>query len=95
MLVADPALAEAVLRTVQEALTNAARHGQANLLDVRVHRDGAALRVDIEDDGRATLPLREGHGLTGMRERIDALGGSLRIERAATGGVRIEASLPA
>ena len=95
VLVADPALAEVVLRTVQEALTNAARHGQANLLDVRVHRDGTALRVDIEDDGRATLPLREGHGLTGMRERIDALGGSLRIGRAARGGVRIEASLPA
>ncbi|HWS77903.1 MAG TPA: histidine kinase [Thermomonas sp.] len=94
VLVADPALAEAVLRTVQEALTNAARHGQANLLDVRVHRDGAALRVDIEDDGRATLPLREGHGLTGMRERIAALGGDLRIDRAARGGVRIEARLP-
>jgi signal transduction histidine kinase len=94
VLVADPALAEAVLRTVQEALTNAARHGQANLLDVHLHRDGAGLRVDIEDDGRASLPLREGHGLTGMRERIDALGGSLRIDRAARGGVRIQARLP-
>ncbi len=95
VVVEDPALAETVLRTVQEALTNAARHGQANLLDVRLHRDGARLRVDIEDDGRATLPLREGHGLTGMRERIDALGGSLRIERAGRGGVRIEAAFPA
>ena len=95
VVVEDPALAETVLRTVQEALTNAARHGQAKMLDVRLHRDGTGLRVDIEDDGRATLPLREGHGLTGMRERIDALGGSLRIERAARGGVRIEAAFPA
>jgi signal transduction histidine kinase len=95
VVVEDPALAETVLRTVQEALTNAARHGQADLLDVHLHRDGTSLRVDIEDDGRASLPLREGHGLTGMRERIDALGGSLRIARAARGGVRIEAAFPA
>lgn len=95
VVVDDPALAETVLRTVQEALTNAARHGKADTLLVRLRRDGAMLRVDIEDDGRAVLPLREGHGLTGMRERIDALGGSLRIDRAARGGVRIVASLPA
>ena len=95
VVVDDPALAETVLRTVQEALTNAARHGLADNLDVRLRRDGTMLRVDIEDDGRATLPLREGHGLTGMRERIDALGGSLRIQRAGRGGVRIEAAFPA
>ena len=95
VVVDDPALAETVLRTVQEALTNAARHGLADTLDVRLRRDGTLLRVEIEDDGRATLPLREGHGLTGMRERIDALGGSLRIDRAAHGGVRIEAAFPA
>ena len=94
VVVEDPTLAETVLRTVQEALTNAARHGQANTLDVRLQRDGRHLRVRIEDDGRANTPLREGHGLTGMRERITALGGELRIERAARGGVRIDASLP-
>lgn len=95
VVVEDPALAETVLRTVQEALTNAARHGLADTLDVRLRRDGTMLRVEIEDDGRVTLPLREGHGLTGMRERIDARGGSLRIDRAARGGVRIEAAFPA
>ena len=72
VVVDDPALAETVLRTVQEALTNTARHGLADTLDVRLRRDGTLLRVEIEDDGRATLPLREGHGLTGMRERIEA-----------------------
>lgn len=95
VVVEDPALAETVLRTVQEALTNAARHGQAATLYVHLRRDGDLLRVDIEDDGRASLPLREGHGLTGMRERIDAFGGSLRIQRAGRGGVRIEAAFPA
>ena len=95
MVVDNPELAETVLRTVQEALTNAARHGQANTLDVHLHRNGAALQLEIEDDGRAQWPLREGHGLTGMRERIDALGGSLRIERATGGGIHIEAAFPA
>jgi signal transduction histidine kinase len=95
VVIEHPALAETVLRTVQEALTNAARHGQANALDVRLRRAGAALRVDIEDDGHAHWPLREGHGLTGMRERIVALGGELRILRAPHGGVRIETELPA
>ena len=93
--IADPALAEAVLRTVQEALTNAARHGQAGQLDVHLTRDGGRLRLRIEDDGHARLPLREGHGLTGMRERIDALGGELHIGRGTGGGVRIDAALPA
>lgn len=95
VVVEDPALAETVLRTVQEALTNAARHGHAATLDVRLRRDGTWLWVEIEDDGRASLPLREGHGLTGMRERIDARGGRLRIARGSRGGVRIEAGVPA
>lgn len=95
VVVEDPALAEAILRSVQEALTNAARHGQADMLEVRLSRAAEGLRLEIEDDGRAHWPLSEGHGMTGMRERIDALGGTLRIGRAALGGVRIEASLPA
>lgn len=93
--ISDPALAETVLRTVQEALTNAARHGQAGQLDVHLTRDGGRLHLRIEDDGHARLPLREGHGLTGMRERIDALGGELHIGRGTGGGVRIDAALPA
>jgi len=70
-------------------------HGQAESLQVRLRRDGDLLHVEIEDDGRAHWPLQEGHGLTGMRERIDALGGQLRIARAERGGLRIDASLPA
>lgn len=95
VVIEDPLLAETVLRTVQEALTNAARHGQADTLSVHLRRNGATLQLQIEDDGRVQWPLREGHGLTGMRERIEALGGSLRIERATGGGIHIEAAFPA
>ncbi len=84
-----------MLRTVQEALTNAARHSHAGHMDVHLARDGERLRLRIEDDGHARLPLREGHGLTGMRERVDALGGELHIGPGNAGGVRIDAVLPA
>ena len=56
-MIEDPALADTVLRTVQEALTNAARHGQAKLLDVRLHRDHDRLRVEIEDDGLSLIHI--------------------------------------
>lgn len=93
--ITDPQRAEAVLRTVQEALTNAARHGQARVLDVRLDCADGGLRLRIEDDGQVAWPLREGHGLTGMRERIDALGGRLDVQRADGGGLRLQAQLPA
>lgn len=95
VVVADPALAEAVLRTVQEALTNAARHGDAGLLDVRLLREGDRLRLEIEDDGHVQWPLQEGNGLTGMRERIAALAGRLALSRGEAGGLRVVAELPA
>ena len=95
VVVEDPAQADALLRSVQEALTNAARHGQAGMLAVRLSRAGNGLLLEIEDDGRAQWPLREGNGLTGMRERIAALGGTLQVGRSGHGGVRIEARLPA
>lgn len=93
--VEDPAVAEAVLRLVQEALTNAARHADAGRLSVRIARRGDALAVHVEDDGRLRGPLREGNGLSGMRERVQALGGEVEWSRSASGGMAIHASLPA
>lgn len=80
---------ETVLRAVQEALTNAARHGPATHLNVSLRREQGDLVVDMQDDGRAAATTREGGGLSGMRERFEQLGGSLRIERSALGGLRV------
>ena len=91
----DPAVAEALLRLVQEALTNAARHADADRLSVRLSRDGDGLRVHVEDDGRVRGALREGSGLTGMRERIAALGGEFACSRTPSGGLALHARLPA
>lgn len=93
--VRDPAVAEAVLRLVQEALTNAARHGGAQCLRVEIRRDGDALRVEVDDDGRVRGPVRAGSGLSGMRERIDAVGGELAWSTSARGGLALHARLPA
>ncbi|PJJ97397.1 two-component sensor histidine kinase [Lysobacteraceae bacterium NML91-0213] len=90
----DPALAEAVLRLVQEALTNAARHAGADTLVVRLMRNGASLQVSVEDDGHLRTPPREGNGLAGMRERIAAVGGRLTLGRGPGGSMRIDAELP-
>ncbi len=86
--------AEAVLRTVQEGLVNAARHSQAQTLWVVLRREGGELQLDLRDDGRGVGELRPGNGLRGMRERLEAVGGGLRIERTDTGGVHLLARLP-
>lgn len=86
--------AETMLRMVQEALTNAARHGPAETLHVRLEREAEHLVLTVEDDGRAGEDVRPGNGLTGMRERLAELDGSLEISRSTLGGLKLTASLP-
>ncbi len=86
--------AEALLRLVQEALTNAARHGQAEHLWVQLRDHDETLQLQLDDDGATTWPIRPGNGLTGMRERIEALGGALSLQASAKGGLSISAQLP-
>lgn len=92
--VASLAQAEAVLRAVQEALTNAARHGEAENLWIVLDRDGDRIRLDIRDDGHVAEQWSPGGGLTGMRERLEAAGGGLAIVRGELGGLRLSAWLP-
>jgi len=92
--VTDAATAEAVLRLVQEALTNSARHTDADSVFVSLRRDGDRLAVTVEDDGRVRGTVHEGHGLTGMRERIAAAAGTMALSTNDHGALRIDASLP-
>ncbi len=93
--VTDPAAAEAVLRLVQEALTNSARHADADVVKVSIGCNGKQLHIRVEDDGLVRGPLREGNGLSGMRERVVAAGGELALSTNERGALRIDASLPA
>ena len=93
----DPERAELLLRVVQEALTNAARHGDAGVLRVELQRDAArgGMHLQATDNGRMRGPLREGNGLAGMRERIEGAGGELQVAPGRGGGVHIDVWLPA
>lgn len=86
--------AEVLLRTVQEALTNSARHSQAQQLWVVLQRDTERWHLRIRDDGRMASNWQKGNGLQGMTERLENLGGGLCCEHSSTGGMQIEAWLP-
>ncbi|WP_371180697.1 sensor histidine kinase [Xanthomonas sacchari] len=92
--ITDPHLAETLLRLVQEALTNAARHADAAHVRVRLGQDRQQLCLDIEDDGHRAERIREGNGIAGMRERLAALHGRLELGRTPLGGMQLSARLP-
>jgi signal transduction histidine kinase len=78
---------------VAEALTNVAKHSRAQRADVRAWVTDDLLHVDVRDNGVGGAHA-DGNGLTGLRDRVDALGGRLRVESPRGGGTRIAASLP-
>ncbi|PZG21760.1 sensor histidine kinase [Nonomuraea aridisoli] len=86
----------AAYRIVQEALTNVTRHAGGGAASVRIDYGGAELVVQVDDDGLATPgePHVPGVGLTGMRERVTALGGRLLAGPRPEGGFSVRAELP-
>jgi signal transduction histidine kinase len=91
----DPELETAVYRVVQESLSNAARHADADYVAVEVLRQGETIRIAVGDDGCGfdVEQPSSGFGLTGMRERISLAGGRLEI-KTSPAGTTILASLP-
>lgn len=85
----------AVYRIVQETLTNAARHADADRIDLVVAVEGDRLNVSVTDDGVGLSASKgERAGLRGMRERALAIDGALTIGSGRDGGVRVELSVP-
>src|SRR4051794_20931500 len=80
---------------VAEALTNAAKHAQATVVDVEVVGDGA-LRIAVRDDGRGGADFAGGSGLIGLKDRVETLGGRIELHSPPAAGttVRIELPLP-
>jgi signal transduction histidine kinase len=79
---------------VSEALTNATKHAQASRITVEVALAQASIRVSVEDDGRGGAVIVPGSGLSGLVERVEALGGSLALDSPAGGGTRLTVELP-
>jgi signal transduction histidine kinase len=89
----------AAFRIVQEALTNVLRHAGRAAVSVKVtyERDGVVVEVEDDGDGVASASRDSegsGHGITGMRERVRALGGELEVGPRADRGFRVRARFP-
>jgi two-component system sensor histidine kinase DegS len=96
-----PLAAFQIFRLIQEALTNVRKHAAAREATVTLMSDGSAqLRVVIADDGQGFAPgsQRNGRGrslgLTSMRERVEALGGTLRVDSQPGSGTQVTATIP-
>jgi signal transduction histidine kinase len=88
-----PAVEAAAYFVVAEALTNAVKHSAATRLTVDVARDGDLLVVQVADDGVGGADP-SGSGLTGLRKRIEALDGAMRLASPAGGPTLLHAELP-
>ncbi len=83
-----------VFRCVQESTTNAVRHGAAGEIVAAVHEEAGRLRITVRDDGRGfSADHGTGLGLSGMRERVEALEGRFALDKAPPGAV-VRISIP-
>lgn len=89
----SPSLEANLYRIIQESITNSIRHGEANLIEVRLKRNEKILVLEIEDNGKGCDKLIEGHGLQGIRERAAALGGRVSFGSRETGGFLVNLTL--
>jgi signal transduction histidine kinase len=79
---------------VAESLTNIAKHSQATSASVHIARNGDDVVVEIVDDGIGGADSERGSGLRGLADRVEALGGRLRVWTPHGGGTRVQAEIP-
>jgi signal transduction histidine kinase len=79
---------------VSEALTNAAKHAHASVVTIDVAEHDATLKLAIRDDGVGGADPRQGTGLVGLADRIEALGGRLKIVSPARSGTSLFIEIP-
>ena len=79
---------------VSEALANAAKHAQASQMEISLAAAEGRLLVSIRDDGVGGADPRRGSGLVGLTDRVEALGGSIRVSSPPGDGTKLIATLP-
>jgi signal transduction histidine kinase len=92
--VGDPRSSHALLRCAQEFVTNSIRHAGARNVWIALRAGAAELELTARDDGVGTRELRPGGGLSGMRERLEELGGTLAVD-VGDAGFALRATVPA
>lgn len=94
LIIEDPLRAHAILRCVQEVMTNTIRHAQARNLWLTIHRRDNGIAVSARDDGRGVSAMTCGNGLRGMRERFEELSGRVEFSSRAGAGFEVQAFVP-
>jgi signal transduction histidine kinase len=77
-----------------EALANAAKHSQASRIDVSLEQRDGRLLLSVRDDGVGGADAARGSGLVGLTDRVEALGGSIRVSSRPRKGTQIAVELP-
>ena len=90
----EPEIEAAVYFTCAESLANVVKHASASRVDVAMHEEGTNLVVSIVDDGIGGARLGVGSGLQGLADRVDSIGGRLRMESPSGAGTRLTVVVP-
>jgi signal transduction histidine kinase len=90
----DPAIENSAYFVIAESLTNVAKHSGATECRVRLDRLGDRLLVTVSDDGMGGAHVAKGHGLAGLADRAQAVGGTLTVQSPTGGPTTITAELP-
>lgn len=89
-----PSVEGTAYHVVAEAITNAVKHANATELQIAVHRGAEMLHIEVRDDGFGGAEPTGGAGLRGIADRVEALGGRLRIDSPAGHGTRLMVEIP-
>ena len=89
-----PLVEVAAYFVIAEALTNIDKHASASQADVRVARDQDLVTITVDDDGVGGASFDAGRGLLGLRDRVEALGGTLVLDSRPGQGTHLVATLP-
>ena len=94
LVIDDAGIAETMMRTVQEIITNAVRHAGAGNLWITIATDRGLITLHARDDGRGAAHIVRGNGLTGMDERFVERGGHLQFSSGPGDGFDVRGSMP-
>jgi two-component system sensor histidine kinase DesK len=89
----DPAYETTLAWALREAVTNVVRHSCAQTCYIKLNATGGSTTLEIEDDGRGSMPGSEGTGLDGLADRVHALGGTLDVDSRVGQGFSVRVSL--
>lgn len=90
----DPTQAQAIIRCLQEIVTNTTRHAGANHLWISIELRADGIHLHARDDGRGAVEVRLGNGLSGMRERFEEHGGRVEFASDAGRGFEVHGFIP-